>query len=374
MAGAPTSWETSDSGPIHVRWTERDASDRHAMLTALLALVSSEALQGETLEAVLQRIVDCVVAQLPVTIASIILLDDAHTHFVQEVWAGELELELPGGLPWPVEIGAAGRCARSGEAQLITNLQADPDYVAGNRAVKSEYLVPIRHRDRLHGVLNLESTQEAFFTAEVRAVFDAIALQVAGAIHLARVVRELELANARLQQLSMRDGLTGIANRRCFDEQLSRQWQRQALAGQWLALVLVDIDLFKPLNDACGHLHGDDCLRRLAQLFSAFVEGTDGLAARYGGEEFVLLLPGHDLRQARRAGEQLRRQVLACALPHPASPVAAHVSVSAGVSAVRPIAQRAPTSLIVCADRALYRAKLRGRNRVCVAAGRPGGA
>ncbi len=338
------------------------------MLTGLLALVSSEALQGETLEAVLQRIVDCVTAHLPVAIASIILLNDEHTHFVQEVCAGELDLALPSGLPWPVEIGAAGRCARSGEAQLITDLHNDPDYVAGNRAVMSEYLVPIRHRDRLHGVLNLESTQEKFFTAEVRAVFDAIALQVAGAIHLARVVRELELANVRLQQLSMRDGLTGIANRRCFDEQLWQQWQRLLPTGQWLALVLVDIDLFKPLNDACGHLQGDDCLRQLAQLFSAFVAGTDGLAARYGGEEFALLLPGHDLRQARRAGERLRRQVQTSALSHPASPVAAHVTVSAGISAMRPSVHQTPTTLIVLADRALYRAKMRGRNRVCIAA------
>lgn len=344
------------------------------MLTGLLALVSSEALQGETLEAVLQRIVDCVVAHLPVAIASIILLNEQHTHFVQEVWAGELALELPGGLPWPVEIGAAGRCVRSGEAQWITDLHNDADYVAGNRAVKSEYLVPIRHRERLHGVLNLESTQQDFFTTEVRAVFDAIASQVAGAIHLARVVRELELANASLQQLSMRDGLTGIANRRCFDEQLAQHWQRLLDSGQWLALVLIDIDLFKPLNDACGHLHGDECLRQLAQLFSTFVAGSEGLAARYGGEEFALLLPHHDLCRARRTGERLRRQVQACALPHPASPVSAHVTVSAGVSATRPSAQQETTSLIVFADRALYRAKLRGRNRVCIAASRATGA
>ena len=131
-------------------------------------------------------------------------------------------------MPWPVEVGAAGRCARTGEVQLIADVAHDPDYVPGNDTVQSEYIVPIRHRVRLHGVLNLESTQADFFTPEVRAMFDAVALQIAGTIHLARVVRELELANRKLERLSMSDGLTGIANRRCFDLRLTEEWQRHA--------------------------------------------------------------------------------------------------------------------------------------------------
>ena len=144
-----TSPETNDSDTreSHPSWIERDASGRHAALTGILAQVSIEALQGETLEAILQRIVDCVTHRLPVTIASIILLNDERTHFVQEVWAGRIELDLPSGLPWPVTVGAAGRCARTGEAQLIADVQHDPDYVSGNREVSSEYLVPIRHRE-----------------------------------------------------------------------------------------------------------------------------------------------------------------------------------------------------------------------------------
>jgi GAF domain-containing protein len=220
-------------------WSERDASDQRATLTEILAQVSMEALQGDTLEAVLQRIVDCVARRLPVAIASIILLNDEGTHFMQEVWSGRIDLELPGGLPWPVTLGAAGRCARSGEAQLIADVEADTDYVPGNREVKSEYLVPIRHRAHLHGVLNLESTSADFFTQEVCATFDAIALQIAGAVHFARVVRELELANRKLEQLSMSDGLTGIANRRSFDQRLAEEWQRHAQAGESLALLLV---------------------------------------------------------------------------------------------------------------------------------------
>ena len=364
----PRAASTGKYEPTGLPWVERAPSDRHAMLTGLLALVSSEALQGDTLEAVLQRIVDCVAQNLPVAIASIILLNDEGTHFVQEVWAGQIHLDLPGGMPWPVSVGAAGRCARSGEAQLIVDLEHDPDYVSGNHAVSSEYLVPIRHRERLHGVLNLESTQATFFAPEVRAVFDAIALQVAGAIHLARVVRELELANRRLQRLSMSDGLTGIANRRCFDQQLAAEWQRHGLTGRSLALLLVDVDCFKPLNDACGHLHGDECLRELALLCSEVVDGGDELVARFGGEEFALLLPERGLREARHLGERLRRKVELRALAHPDSAVAPYVTISIGVSAAYPDLHHSPESLIVVADRALYRAKARGRNRIVACA------
>lgn len=344
-------------------WGERDAEGRRAMLTGILAQVSSEALQGDTLEDVLQRIVDCIVRRLPVTIASIILLDDAGDHFVQEVWAGELELDLPGSLPWPVTLGAAGRCARSGHAQLIVDTDGDPDYVPGNREVRSEYLVPICHRARLHGVLNLESTRADFFAPEVCVVFDAIAAQIAGAIHLARVVRELEQANRRLQRLSMSDGLTGIANRRCFDQHLAEQWEQHAKATRPLGLLLADVDCFKALNDARGHLHGDECLRELAQVCCEVAGAAREYVARYGGEEFALLLPGCGLREARRAGEHLRRAVEARAMPHPQA-VAPWVTVSIGVSSLHPQADQSPDELIAIADRALYEAKSRGRNRV----------
>jgi diguanylate cyclase (GGDEF)-like protein len=243
-------------------------------------------------------------------------------------------------------------------------VDADPDYVPGNRDVASEYLVPIRHRTRLHGVLNLESTRADFFTAEVRAVFDAIAGQVAGAIHYARVVRELEQANRKLQQLSMSDGLTGIANRRCFDLRLVEQWERHVRDGRSLALLLVDVDCFKALNDARGHLHGDECLRELARLCMVVAGDHCELVARYGGEEFALLLIDGDLRAARRLGERLRRRVEALAMEHPASTVARHVTVSVGASALRPDASQSPEALIDTADRALYSAKARGRNRV----------
>ncbi|WP_146907086.1 GAF domain-containing protein [Arenimonas daejeonensis] len=136
------------------------------MLTGILAQVSREALQGEGLDAVLQAIVDCLLRRLPVALASIILLDDEAAFFVHEVWAGKLDLDQPAGAPgsepWPVSKGAAGRCARTGQAQLLTDVDDDPDYVPGHDSVRAEYLMPIRHHGRLLGVLNLESTESDF--------------------------------------------------------------------------------------------------------------------------------------------------------------------------------------------------------------------
>lgn len=328
--------------------------------------ISREALQGDNLESILQGICSCVVEELPVAIASVVLLDEGNARFVREVYAGKLTLSpLADVGDWPVTRGAAGRCALLGTPQLIPDVDIDPDYVSGNTTVRSEYLVPIRHRERLHGVLNIESTEHDFFTAEACAVFDAVAHLVAGAIHFARIAEELTLANRKLEQLSMSDGLTGIANRRCFDLRLQADWTRMASIKQPLALVLVDADAFKPLNDACGHLYGDECLRALARICESFVESAHDLVARFGGEELVLLLPGRNLAEAAEIGERLRASVEVAAMAHPDSPVAAHVTVSVGISALVPTTLQPPALLVATADHALYAAKMQGRNRVC---------
>jgi diguanylate cyclase (GGDEF)-like protein len=214
-----------------------------------------------------------------------------------------------------------------------------------------------------------------FFTPPVCAAFDAIAEQVAGAIHLARLLRELEAANRRLQELSMQDGLTGIANRRCFDQRIAEEWQRCAHDGAPLAMLMVDVDCFKALNDARGHLYGDECLRELAALCSGSVRDGGDMVARYGGEEFVVLLPGCPQDAALRVAEDLRVRVENLALEHPDSPVGAVITVSIGVGAVRPD-QAAPATvdaLIAAADAAMYAAKAHGRNRVVAAAVSPDG-
>lgn len=124
-------------GDFNSLWRDDAASGQRAMVAEILAQVSMEALEGTSLETMLQRIVNYLAQRLPVAIASIILLNEERTHFVQEVWAGSA-LELPGDLPWPVTLGASGRCVLTGQAQLIADVNLDSDYVPGNADVQSE--------------------------------------------------------------------------------------------------------------------------------------------------------------------------------------------------------------------------------------------
>ena len=347
-------------------WDGQDAPARRATLNRILVRIARNALQGTSVDSLLKGICECLVMELPVTIASVILLDEANTHFVHEVYSGEhtqSPLAIAG--EWPVTMGGAGRCVRLGVPHLIADVSVDPDYVPGNNVVRSEYLVPIRHGVRMHGVLNIESERTDFFDAEARAVFDAVAELVAGAIHFARIADELQQANRKLQQLSMIDGLTGIANRRRFDQQLHMDWRQMASEGRPLALLMIDADAFKPLNDACGHLYGDECLRELAHICERFAETEADLVGRFGGEELVLLLPDRELAVAAAIAEALRVAVEAQAMLHPASPVSSYVTVSVGVAAARPVSARPPERLVATADRAMYTAKRQGRNRVC---------
>lgn len=353
------------AGPAVIPWDMQDAPARQATLTRILIRISREALQGASLDSLMQGICDCLVGELPVAIVSVLLLDDDNKHFIHEVYAGEFtQSPLAVSGSWPVTVGAAGRCVQLGRPHLIRDTAADPDYVPGNATARSEYLVPIRHGRRLHGVLNLESARTDFFGAEACAVFDAVADLVAGAIHFARMADELTAANRKLEQLSMRDALTGIANRRNFDARLAETWSRQGRAGEPLALLLADADCFKALNDTAGHLRGDECLRRLARICERFAVDEHDLIARYGGEEFVLLLPGRTLEAAVAQGEAMRRAVAEEGLAHPASPLAPHVTISVGVAVLVPSADAVPEQLVAAADLAMYDAKTGGRNRV----------
>jgi diguanylate cyclase (GGDEF)-like protein len=177
--------------------------------------------------------------------------------------------------------------------------------------------------------------------------------------------RELDEANRKLASLSLTDGLTGIANRRYFDEHLEQEWKRALRDKQPLSLVMVDIDHFKAYNDYYGHLAGDDCLRQVARKLQTVVARPGDLVARYGGEEFALILP-QTHGGAKTLGERCRATVAAIRIPHQASPVKPVVTVSVGVASIIPAVDQDPSRLINAADQALYRAKLLGRNHVVV--------
>lgn len=173
---------------------------------------------------------------------------------------------------------------------------------------------------------------------------------------------ELLVLNSRLETLSLTDALTGIANRRHFDEVLSKEWKRAQRLGEPLALAVLDVDWFKAYNDHYGHPAGDSCLQHVARTLVSISRSTD-LVARYGGEEFVFLAPATSLDGARRLAEKLVQAVAELALPHAGSPLT-HISISVGVAVMCPGLGDSPQTLLQQADAALYRAKSQGRNRV----------
>jgi len=178
---------------------------------------------------------------------------------------------------------------------------------------------------------------------------------------------KLEELNMQLLKLANIDGLTGIANRRHFDEQLGAEWLRALRNRHPLTLVMFDIDFFKKYNDKFGHLGGDECLKQVALSLQAIAQRPADTVARYGGEEFIVLLPETDSGGALTVAEKLRAEVENLHLPNPDSTVGPFVTVSVGVITVVPTADSTPDACLRLVDEALYRAKDGGRNRVSIA-------
>lgn len=186
-------------------------------------------------------------------------------------------------------------------------------------------------------------------------------------VDLTSLYRRVWQANAMLAQLASRDGLTGLANRRSFDERLDSEWRRAQRLQQPLALLMLDVDHFKLYNDTYGHLGGDDCLRRVSAAIGQHAARPGDLAARYGGEEFAVILPNTDITGAANLATRIRESVAALGLIHPQSSLQ-RVTISVGVAVIVPAQDQRPAALVAWADQALYQAKHLGRDRVHLAA------
>jgi diguanylate cyclase (GGDEF)-like protein len=161
------------------------------------------------------------------------------------------------------------------------------------------------------------------------------------------------------------DGLTGVHNRRHFDEALAREWSRALRRGSVLSVVLLDVDHFKRYNDLYGHPAGDECLRRIATEMARYIKRPADLVARYGGEEFACILPDTGHEGAMLFASQLGARIRELGIAHAASDTDAVVTVSLGVSTTLATADQSAENLLELADTQLYEAKRQGRNRVC---------
>ncbi len=198
---------------------------------------------------------------------------------------------------------------------------------------------------------------------------DYVTKPISPPIVQARVRNHVELKRVRdtLAALSIQDGLTGLANRRRFDDGLSQEWARGLRLQTPVALIMCDVDHFKKFNDHYGHLAGDECLRGVAGALKGMVVRPSDLMARYGGEEFAMLLPHTDAAGAKAVAERIRGGVEELKIPHAKHESSPYVTLSLGVASLIPAIGESPQLLILRADQALYNAKHAGRNRVAMA-------
>jgi diguanylate cyclase (GGDEF)-like protein/PAS domain S-box-containing protein len=175
----------------------------------------------------------------------------------------------------------------------------------------------------------------------------------------------LERANQVLDRLAHIDGLTHVANRRQFDKVLESEWYRMYREKKTLGLIIVDVDFFKQFNDLYGHQAGDDCLLAIATELKTVIHRPGDLVARYGGEEFVIVLPDTDYQGCTKIGQMMKSKIECLQIPHEMSKVSSFVTVSLGVAALRPDSTNGWADLVGLADKALYKAKEEGRNKVC---------
>ena len=181
-----------------------------------------------------------------------------------------------------------------------------------------------------------------------------------------KIQGDLEKANQDLKRLSLMDDLTGIANRRSLDNFLDREWNRAIREGNSISLLMIDIDNFKAFNDNYGHSSGDDCLVKVAQTLKAHCRRSSDFVARLGGEEFLFIAINMDEEGTRILADDIRNSIQNLGIVHDYSEPASHLTVSIGINIVKPSLEDEPGTSINKADRAMYSAKLAGRNRVVV--------
>jgi diguanylate cyclase (GGDEF)-like protein len=212
------------------------------------------------------------------------------------------------------------------------------------------------------GALLGVAPQDLVFAASVLVATGLMVVLSAGRVE--RLVRTSFIETRLLSDIAERDGLSGLYNRRMFDSLTRRLWQQAQRDGAALQIVLVDIDHFKRFNDLYGHQAGDDCIRRVARVIAFSAKRPFDFCARYGGEEFALVLYAPSGNEVTALPEQIRRDIMAQALPHADSDAASVITVSVGSAMAEAGTRRSLAGLIQTADEALYRAKQVGRNRV----------
>lgn len=374
---------------LHAGSRTRDSRAHNSTALDMVSLLkAAQILSNEVgLRNVLARLIAIVCENAGAQVARLLLLSDGAWHLeadmdgeaVTVLQARRLDLDAAGDPQFPLSL--LRYVIRTGQEVIEDSMTGtarfggDP-YVQQQRP-RAVMCLPIRHAGRIDGILYFENRlAEASFTEERVAFLRMLGAQAMISISSARLhdsleqrvaerTEQLEDANRKLAALSITDGLTGLANRRHFDEVLRAECTRSRRAGQSLAVMMLDVDYFKRYNDRYGHQAGDACLIRVAQALGGCLQRASDLVARYGGEEFSMVLPNTGADEARQIGEALRRAIEELQIVHAAAD-AQQVTISIGIAIEPAVGTADPDALLRLADAALYQAKDAGRNCVMV--------
>ena len=306
------------------------------------------------------------------------LIGEGPRHVVQAESVGEALAHLGLGK------GGAGASGRPVDLILLDIMMPDMDgidacrLIKGTEAFKDIPIIMVTSRDDTQSLARafeagaMDYLTKPIVDVELKArVNSALALKAWSdqckerERELLELTARLTTANQKLRRLSAVDGLTGASNRRFFDETMIKECRRARREKEALALLMIDIDYFKPYNDRHGHLAGDDCLKNVVKGLASVLHRPGDLLARYGGEEFAVILPGTGKEGALIVAEAMRSTIEGLGLEHGGHPEAKVVTVSLGVAAIEAGGDVCePAELIDQADKALYRAKQSGRNQV----------
>ncbi|MPS70150.1 diguanylate cyclase [Novosphingobium aerophilum] len=264
--------------------------------------------------------------------------------------------------------------AMSGEEAIETARTVDPDLILldivlpgldGFEVCRELKVDPVLADVPIIFMTGLDDSEDEMRGLSLGAI-DYVAKPIQPAILRARVSNHVELKRLRdkLAELAVTDALTGLSNRRQLERTLEAEWSRMCRSGDWLSVIMLDIDFFKQFNDTYGHVAGDRCIVMIAATLNRALRRVTAVTARYGGEEFVCILPGADPASARQVAEEIRRQVNALQIPHETSQVSSYVTVSIGVASARCTGDMTPERWIAEADKQLYLSKVGGRDRI----------
>jgi diguanylate cyclase (GGDEF)-like protein len=319
---------------------------------SLLNLISRDAIATLNPDEVLAKITEQLENGLSYDHIGIALLDYTTRELVVQAESGKRRGAL--GHRLPLDAGLVGQVARTGKPATYRSLpttQSGPKPVLADS--QTAMALPIFYADHLHGVLYVETVERVDFSEEESLLLHTLADLISGALHNA-------LTFQKAQEQAITDGLTGVKTHRFFMEALSSEWKRSSRAGRSFALVLMDLDRFKFVNDFYGHLEGDLVLQRVGQILETNCRRSD-VVARYGGDEFVILMPETTMEQARQLAAKLRGWVSADPLLREKN-----ISASFGI-ACYPLHGSSPQELIQVADASMYLSKHQGGNTVSTA-------